>query len=144
MKFKRLLITFILMAVSIDFALKNKFITVEPIFYFDSPIPSLFSAEGICLFPFIFLKNKINVYVKRDRLEEIVIHEMIHFGQVLENGFFGFYLKYLFYWMYYIYKEGYKESYYFIPYEIEAYKLDKLKPNIRQNEIILNLKYNIL
>ena len=63
--------------------------------------------NGITIYPFIFFKQK--KFFVSDRLFR---HELEHIYQVKREGWFKFYIKYL----YYQYKFGYKQ----IPYEVEA------------------------
>ena len=38
----------------------------------------------------VFIKRGIEDYYTHNVLERLIVHEMVHFDQVLENGFFWF------------------------------------------------------
>jgi hypothetical protein len=63
--------------------------------------------NGITIYPFIFFKQK-----QEEISDRLFRHEMEHIYQVQREGWFKFYIKYL----YYQWRVGYKQ----IPYEIEA------------------------
>lgn len=77
---------------------------------YNSSIPGIFGANGLTLYPYIF----ISVRSTDTRAPTILSHEMVHIDQVKRYGFFKFYMLYLVYYIRY----GYKEH----PFEKEAYE----------------------
>lgn len=63
--------------------------------------------DGITLYPFIFMTKTARTN------KAIVKHELIHVDQIRREGWFKFYIKYI----YFNIKFGYRNN----PYEIEAY-----------------------
>ena len=66
---------------------------------------------GITLYPFIFMNTSHPMY--RNEFDVALHHEEIHIEQIRREGFFKFYLKYLWY--------NFKYGYIGNPYEKEAY-----------------------
>ncbi len=73
---------------------------------------------GISLFPFIILRE----YRKgTERGKILVNHETIHFWQTIELGIVGFYVLYLWYYLFNLIKyKSTMKAYKQIPFEIEA------------------------
>ena len=79
-----------------------------------SPTPK--SYAGITLYPFIF-----TWYKKHEVPEWFVNHEMTHFNQVEDVGWFSFYISYLCYFFAGLLRyKSWQKAYWEIPYEIEA------------------------
>ncbi len=66
--------------------------------------------DGITLYPFIFVGFPEN----DPRTAKLLKHELVHIEQIYRDGFFKFYLTYIWYSIRY----GYKNN----PYEVEAYR----------------------
>lgn len=83
----------------------------------------LLGIRGIMLFPFCIVRGLSKWYTK-EKQQETIDHEKIHFKQCLELGIIGFYILYLFYQI----KHGYRNN----PFEVEAFKyqccINKRKP----------------
>lgn len=73
----------------------------------ETKLLTIFKLAGIVLYPFVFVYDKYKL--------ELMNHELIHFQQVKECGFFKFYFLYLYFWI----KTDF--SYYDIPFEKEAF-----------------------
>jgi cytochrome b subunit of formate dehydrogenase len=76
----------------------------------ETKLLTFFGLAGIVLYPFVFVYDKSK--------KKLMNHELIHFQQVKECGFFKFYYLYICFW----YKTG---SYYNIPFEKEAFLNEK-------------------
>jgi hypothetical protein len=89
---------------------------------YNSNVPKIFGFTGITLYPYIF----ITVSKKESNKRNILKHEWIHIEQVRREGFFKFYLIYLyeFFTNLFRYKRIYK-AYRNISYENDAYKNEK-------------------
>lgn len=79
------------------------------VIYNSSVPPMLANADGITLYPFIFIR-----FSESDERTPILLkHELIHIEQIYRMGVIKFYLTYIWYWLRY----GYRDN----PYEVEAY-----------------------
>jgi len=96
----------------------------KPILVFNSNIPCIFYCEGIMLFPFIFFYNSKKYYINTHKIEIFIKHELIHYNQVLREGFFNFYIKYLFFLGIGLFKNRFDfvKAYHSIIYEKEAHR----------------------
>ena len=90
----------------------------EPIIKYNHWLPAKCGAVGMTLYPFILIK-----YSKAD-VGNVLMHEMIHWGQIQKDGVLKFYFMYGLYWAFNMWKykfDTYK-AYMNIPYEVEAYE----------------------
>ena len=89
---------------------------------YNSSVPRFFGFEGITLYPFVFM-NKSEKEAKKTKL---LHHEWIHVKQIQEEGFFRFYLSYIFQIFFNLFRYGnLKKAYKNISYEKEAYLDEK-------------------
>ena len=73
---------------------------------------------AITLYPFIICKGEMDQQTKT--------HEIIHLHQQRELWLIGFYLLYVGYWLWFLYKHrDFKMAYACIPFEREAYDNDE-------------------
>jgi hypothetical protein len=78
---------------------------------------SLGNADGIMIFPFLFVRNTI--YKNQ---QTFINHEKIHFKQALELGIIFFYVWYLLELVFKSIKyQSFNDGYYHISFEKEAY-----------------------
>ncbi len=96
---------------------------MKPIIIFNDKILDavswFFRVGGIAIFPFIILRESR----KKDKFLYVLInHETIHFKQALELLVIPFYILYLLFWAFNLFKYGFnaKEAYRNIPFEKEA------------------------
>ena len=94
----------------------------------NSVVPKLLGAEGITLYPYIFLRGDQSDYINGsyyNKYSSVYRHELEHVYQVREFGYIRFYISYL---LFYLINLGlylsHRDAYYFIPYEIAARKAE--------------------
>jgi len=85
---------------------------------YNSIVPRLMFAEGVTIYPFIFIKaSKLKAH------PVLLAHEFIHILQVHASGWLKFYLTYLWDYARLLCKfKGHEWAYLNNPAEIEAYK----------------------
>jgi hypothetical protein len=77
-------------------------------------VPYLFGYKAMAIYPFVLVVGEMNLITMN--------HERIHFEQIKKDGFFAFYLSYLFqYFKNRILGMKHFDAYMNISYEIEAY-----------------------
>ncbi len=98
---------------------------------------SLGNADGIMIFPFLFIKKIIYKHQ-----QEFINHEKIHFKQALELGVLFFYLWYLLEFLLKsaIYK-SFSDGYYHISFEKEAYSNQANQDYIKNRKSYSFVKY---
>jgi hypothetical protein len=79
-------------------------------------LPRLIRVDGITLYPYVLCSGGYE--------KTLLNHEFIHVAQVRRQGWFGFYLIYLFDWMRLSIKLR-KHAYFEIPAEVEAFNLQR-------------------
>lgn len=83
---------------------------------YNSLIPKALKVDAITLYPFICYALD-----EDDVTDELIAHEVCHFLQVEDVGFFRFYISYLlFYVAFRLSGLNHEEAYLDIPYEVEA------------------------
>jgi len=85
---------------------------------------------ALSFYPFIFIRKE---YKKSSNLNVIFNHEKIHFEQQKELYFIFFYIKYIYWWL----KFGYKQN----PFEKEAYSNEYNLNYIKQRDKYSYKKY---
>jgi len=91
---------------------------------YNSWIPRMLGAEAITLYPFVFYTHgKLNETKSGSQIRR---HEWIHVDQIRAVGFLRFYISYFTYYLAgRIQGMDHAESYWLIPYEIEAREKQK-------------------
>lgn len=83
-------------------------------------IPKVLGVSAITLYPYILIK-----FPREPHFPRVLKHEMQHVRQVREIGWWKFYFSYLWEWFKNLLEHrNHKSAYVFIPYEVEAYKLE--------------------
>ncbi len=86
--------------------------------FFDSHLPTIFGANAITLYPFIFFS------LSKDKSAEDAKHEVVHVRQVRKLGWLTFYSDYVWQWLKgMIAGKGFDGAYLAISHEVEAYAL---------------------
>lgn len=103
---------------------------------YNSKFANLINVGAITLYPFIFFSMS-----KEEALERRVLHhEFVHVRQVRTNGWFDFYIKYIWNWVVALFQQKpinyphtnipvdtkLERAYYNIKYEQEAYALENM------------------
>lgn len=93
----------------------------------ETKVLTIFGLAGIVLYPFVLVYDKSK--------PKLINHELIHFQQAKECGFFKFYYLYLYFWI----KTDF--SYYDIPFEKEAFLNERDKSYLSSREFMAWKKY---
>lgn len=101
----------------------------------NSRLPHLLGANGVTIYPFVF----IDCSVKNAVVSRLIQHEWIHVGQIRKLGICRFYFTYFWQFMVKFLKYGDRDkAYRSISYEIEAYGMQSAIPTpdwMRKGEV---------
>lgn len=93
-------------------------------FIFNSRLPKFWGAIATTIYPFVFCAQSAEEALRTN----VIAHELVHVDDIRQQGFVRFYLTYLrdfvsIYWK----TKNYWHSYYNLPAEQKAYKLEHTK-----------------
>lgn len=102
---------------------------MKPRYYFNSKIPKLFKADGITLYPCVFIASG----KATAESSGLLAHEQTHVEQIQKIGFWSFYVSYfLYYFAGRLHHKNHKDAYLQIPFEIEAYNVQRSVAGVYQ------------